>query len=141
MIFLHKIGTNVTNHLISVERVLEYSQLKSEKQPEIPQKVPSDWPSKGKIEFKQVSYRYSAEDEPVLRGMSFSVEPKEKVSIVGRTGAGKSSLIGSIFRLAIVDGDIIIDDVNTTSINLHVLRPKISIIPQAPTLFSGTLRK
>ncbi|XP_031637635.1 multidrug resistance-associated protein 4-like, partial [Contarinia nasturtii] len=139
--FALKLGANVTNQLTSVERILEYSQLEPETQPEVPQKVSSDWPSKGKIEFKQVSYRYSADDEPVLRGLSFSVNPKEKVSVVGRTGAGKSSLISSIFRLAIVDGDILLDDVNTSSVDLNVLRSRISIIPQDPTLFSGTLRR
>lgn len=131
----------MTNLLTSVERILEYSQLEPEKQPEIPEKVSADWPSKGKIEFKDVFYQYSDESEPVLRGLSFSVQPGEKVSVVGRTGAGKSSLIGSIFRLAIVDGKILIDDMDTASINLHELRSRISIIPQEPTLFSGTLRR
>ncbi|XP_031639826.1 multidrug resistance-associated protein 4-like, partial [Contarinia nasturtii] len=134
-------SADVTNQLTSVERILKYSQLEPEIQPEVPQKVSSDWPSKGKIEFKQVFYRYSADDEPVLRGLSFSVKPKEKVSVVGRTGAGKSSLISSIFRLAIVDGDILLDDVNTSSVDLKVLRSRISIIPQEPILFSGTLRR
>ncbi|XP_031619424.1 probable multidrug resistance-associated protein lethal(2)03659 [Contarinia nasturtii] len=129
------------NQLTSVERILNYGQLEPEPQPEVPQKVSSDWPPKGRIEFKRVSYRYSADDEPVLRGLSFSVAPKEKVSIVGRTGAGKSSLISSIFRLAIVDGDILLDEINTSSVDLNVLRSRISIIPQEPTLFSGTLRR
>ena len=115
--------------------------MEPEKQPEQPQNVSGDWPSKGKVEFKKVSYRYSAEDDPVLRELSFSVKPKEKISVVGRTGAGKSSLISSIFRLAIVDGDILLDDVNTSSVELSVLRSRISIIPQEPTLFSGTLRR
>ncbi|XP_055307782.1 ATP-binding cassette sub-family C member 4-like isoform X2 [Sitodiplosis mosellana] len=134
-------SADVTNQLTSVERILEYSQLERETQPEVPQKVSADWPSKGKVEFKRVSYRYSAEDEPVLRELSFSVQPNEKVSVVGRTGAGKSSLISSIFRLAIVDGDILLDDVNASSVELSVLRSRISIIPQEPTLFSGTLRR
>lgn len=120
---------------------MEYSQLKPEKQPTVPKNVPSDWPSKGKIEFKNVFYRYSIEDDPVLRGLSLTIKPTEKFSIVGRTGAGKSSLISSIYRMAIVDGDIIIDDVDTSSIKLHVLRSRISIIPQEPILFSGTLRR
>lgn len=126
---------------MSVERIFEYCQLKPEKQPEIPMKVSSDWPSQGRIEFRCVYYRYAPNLEPVLRGLSFLVKPSEKVSVVGRTGAGKSSLISSIFRLAEVDGDILIDDINTSSINLNVLRSRISIIPQTPTLFSGTLRK
>lgn len=131
----------MTNNLMSVERILEYSQLEPETQPELPKNVPKDWPSKGKIEFKSVFYRYSIDHEPVLRGLSFSVKPKEKVSVVGRTGAGKSSLINSIFRLAIVEGKIIIDDVDTSCIDLNELRSRISIIPQEPTLFSGTLRR
>lgn len=131
----------MTNLLTSVERILEYSQLEPEKQPDLPRKVAADWPSKGKIEFKDVFYKYSDDSEPVLRGLTFSVEPGEKVSVVGRTGAGKSSLIGSIFRLAIVDGGILIDDLDASSISVHELRSRISIIPQEPTLFSGTLRR
>lgn len=126
---------------MSVERILEYSQLEPEKQPEVPQNVAADWPSQGKIEFRNVFYRYADDQEPILRGLTFSVRPREKISVVGRTGAGKSSLISSMFRLAVVDGDIIIDNVNTSSVHLNVLRSKISIIPQEPTLFSGTLRR
>lgn len=62
-------------------------------------------------------------------------------SVVGRTGAGKSSLISAIFQLAVVDGDILLDDINTSRVNLNVLRSRISIIPQEPILFSGTLRR
>lgn len=127
--------------LTSVERILEYSRLEPENQPDVPQKVSADWPSKGKIKFKHVFYRYSADNEPVLRGFSFAVKPREKVSVVGRTGAGKSSLISSVFRLAIVEGDILIDDVDTTNVDLNVLLSRISIIPQEPTLFSETLRR
>lgn len=131
------------NHLVSAERILEYCQLEPEKQPEIPlmNKISSGWPSQGKIEFRNVFYRYDRHLEPVLRGLSFSVRPNEKVSVVGRTGAGKSSLISSIFRFAEVDGHIIIDDIDTSSIDLNMLRSRISIVPQTPILFSGTLRK
>lgn len=131
----------MTNHLTSVERILEYSQLQPEKQPDIPQNVSHEWPKHGKIEFKNVFYRYSIDSDIVLRGLSFMVKPQEKVSVVGRTGAGKSSLINAIFRLAEVEGDILIDDVNTSCIELSVLRSRISIIPQEPSLFSGTLRR
>lgn len=134
-------GAEVTNHLMSVERILEYSQLEPEKQPDVPKKVPNNWPQQGKIEFKNVFYQYSIEHEPVLRGLTFCVSPREKVSVVGRTGAGKSSLISSIFRLAIVEGNILIDDIDTSCVDLNVLRSRISIIPQEPTLFSGTLRR
>lgn len=127
--------------MTSVERISEYSDLDPENQPEIPQKVGADWPSNGEIEFKNVFYRYSLDDEPVLRGLSICIKPKEKLSVVGRTGAGKSSLISSILRLACIEGDILIDGIDTATIDLSVLRSRISIIPQEPTLFSGTLRK
>lgn len=126
---------------MSVERILEYSQLEPEKQPGMPKKLSRDWPSQGKIEFVNVVYRYSVDEEPVLRGLSFCVEAKEKISVVGRTGAGKSSIISSIFRLALIEGKILIDDIDTACIDLHDLRSRISIIPQEPTLFSGTLRR
>lgn len=134
-------SAEVSNHLTSVERILEYSQLEPEKQPEIMSDMKKDWPSKGSITFNKVVYRYSIESEPVLHGLTFSIKSKEKIGIVGRTGAGKSSLIGSIFRLAIVEGDIFIDDVNIASVETKVFRSKISIIPQDPVLFSGTLRR
>lgn len=134
-------SAEISNHLCSVERILEYGQLEAEKQPEIASNVQKDWPSKGGIKFNKVVYRYSIDSEPVLHGLTFSIEPKEKIGIVGRTGAGKSSLIGSIFRLALIEGDIFIDGMNMACVETKVLRSKISIIPQDPVLFSGTLRR
>lgn len=69
------------------------------------------------------------------------MEPKDKIGIVGRTGAGKSSTINALFQLSEISGSIIIDGIDITQIGLHDLRPKISIIPQEPVLFSGTMRK
>lgn len=131
----------VENHLMAVERILEYQELKPEKEPEKPLEVAPEWPSQGKIEFRNVFYKYFEEAEPVLRGLTFSIRPKEKIGIVGRTGAGKSSLIGSLFRLALVEGEILIDDIDTSQLRLTDLRAKIAIIPQNPVLFSGTLRR
>lgn len=126
---------------MSVERVLEYRDLEPEKQPMKPRAIADDFPSRGSIEFRNVIYRYFAEAEPVLRGLSFVINPKEKIGIVGRTGAGKSSLIGAIFRLACIEGEILIDDVDTSTLLLKDLRKRIAIIPQDPVLFSGTLRR
>lgn len=134
-------SAEVANHLMSVERILEYKFLEKEKQPEKKSEVAKEWPTEGNIEFRNVVYRYFPEAEPVLKGVDLIVRPKEKVGIVGRTGAGKSSLIGTLFRLAVVDGDILIDGVNTGMISLEDLRSKVSIIPQDPVLFSGTLRR
>ncbi len=99
-----------------------------------------DWPNKGVIKMNNVRFRYSEKLPYVINNLGFSVKPSEKIGIVGRTGAGKSSLISILFRLAEPEGDITIDDVDTRSIGLHELRGRISIIPQDPVLFSGTVR-
>lgn len=127
--------------MTSVERVLEYRDLKPEPQPRKPIIVDKYWPSNGSIEFRNVFYSYAVDTYPVLYDISFVIKPKQKIGIVGRTGAGKSSLIGAIFRLAHVEGDILIDDINTSQILLSDLRKQIAIIPQDPVLFSGTLRR
>lgn len=134
-------SAEVANHLMSVERILEYTQLDKEQEPEKPLEPAKDWPSDGRIEFRNVVYRYFPEADAVLKGVNLSVLPMEKVGIVGRTGAGKSSVIGALFRLACVEGDILIDGINTREISLEMLRSKVSIIPQDPVLFSGTLRR
>nr|CAD7197499.1 unnamed protein product [Timema douglasi] len=103
-------------------------------------KPSKDWPTRGKIVFSNISLRYSKSDPPVLKNLNFTINPCEKIGIVGRTGAGKSSLISALFRLANTEGSIIIDNIDTAIIGLHDLRAKISIIPQEPVLFSGTLR-
>lgn len=126
--------------MISVERILEYSELEPEKRPKKQVELPLSWPREGRIVFRHVSYKYSYEAESVLNRISFEILPKSKVGIVGRTGAGKSSIIGALFRLALVKGEILIDGVDTANINLEFLRSKIAIIPQNPVLFSGSLR-
>lgn len=131
----------VANQLISVERILEYGNLEAEKQSKIQKQVNSLWPSNGHIEFRNVTYKYSYESEPVLQQISFELLPKTKTCVVGRTGAGKSSVLGALFRMAHVKGEIFIDGVDTSTIELQLLRSKISIIPQTPLLFSGTLRQ
>lgn len=133
-------SVEVTNQLISVERILEYSELEPEERPTKQVELPISWPSEGRIQFRQVSYKYSYETESVLNRISVEILPKFKVGIVGRTGAGKSSFIGALFRLAYVKGEILIDGVDTANIDLEILRSKIAIIPQNPVLFSGSLR-
>ncbi|KAI4466038.1 atp-binding cassette sub-family c [Holotrichia oblita] len=133
-------SAEVANQLMSVERLLEYSYLPEEKQPRIPINPPKEWPQNGRVLFRKMGLRYSEDTPLVLKNLNFSIEPKEKVGIVGRTGAGKSSLITALFRLATVEGDIDIDGIDTSELSLQLLRSKISIIPQDPVLFSGTLR-
>ncbi|XP_012538805.1 probable multidrug resistance-associated protein lethal(2)03659 [Monomorium pharaonis] len=131
------------SQLTSIERILEYSRLEEEpmidSKPET--KPPDDWPAKGLVEFKNVSLKYNRHGAYILRNVSFTVLPEEKIGIVGRTGAGKSSLINALFRLACIEGEIVIDGVSTDTIALHDFRSKISIIPQEPFLFTGTLRR
>lgn len=128
------------NQMTAVERIIEYTELEPEPVSN-GEKPKDDWPGNGKIEFRKVFMKYSAGDAYVLKDLNFIIAPKEKVGIVGRTGAGKSSLITALFRLVECEGDILIDDMITKYINIHYLRSKIAIIPQEPVLFSGTLRK
>ncbi|XP_053497408.1 ATP-binding cassette sub-family C member 5 [Ictalurus furcatus] len=101
----------------------------------------SDWPQKGSISFQDVEMRYRPELPLALKNLTFSVLPEEKVGIVGRTGSGKSSLGVALFRLVeLSGGSIIIDGVNITHVGLEALRSKLSVIPQEPVLFLGTVR-
>ncbi|XP_052217717.1 ATP-binding cassette sub-family C member 4-like isoform X4 [Dreissena polymorpha] len=136
-------SAEVENQMISVERVLDYSRLPSEAPLEAPndRKPPPDWPQHGRISVQRVSLKYSTDTPTVLKNISFTIEAREKIGIVGRTGAGKSSLITMLFRLVEPTGSITIDDVDTLQIGLHDLRNQISIIPQDPVLFTGKLRR
>ncbi|KAG7207731.1 hypothetical protein KM043_009345 [Ampulex compressa] len=135
-------SAELENQMTSVERILEYSKVDSEPALESkPDKKPKEeWPQEGKVEFKGVFMRYAPLEPPVLKNLNFAIQPREKIGIVGRTGAGKSSLISAIFRLADLEGVIEIDGIDVSEIGLHDLRSKISIIPQEPFLFSGSLR-
>ncbi|XP_067014322.2 ATP-binding cassette subfamily C member 4 [Anabrus simplex] len=136
-------SAEVANQMMAVERILEYAALEPEPNLESPpaKKPPKDWPSLGEIRFTNVFLKYSPTDHPVLKDLNIVIRAREKIGIVGRTGAGKSSLIAALFRLAWIEGDIVIDGINTKDIALQELRSKISIIPQDPVLFSGTMRK
>jgi len=128
--------------MISTERILEYSQLAPEAPLESPpnKKPPETWPIGGEINFEKVNFNYAEGLPNVIKDFSVSIKPGEKVGIMGRTGAGKSSLISILFRLAESRGEILIDGVNISDIGLHDLRRNMSIIPQDPVLFGGTMR-
>ncbi|RLN47454.1 hypothetical protein BBJ28_00013553 [Nothophytophthora sp. Chile5] len=135
--------SQLQTQMVSVERIQTYSEMPTEAAlaSTATAKPSSEWPTAGVISFNRVSLRYRAGLPRVLRGLSFSVNPKEKIGIVGRTGAGKSSLIVALMRLTELDsGSITIDGVDISKIGLHDLRANIAIIPQDPVLFSGTVR-
>ncbi|XP_060517933.1 ATP-binding cassette subfamily C member 4-like [Cylas formicarius] len=132
--------SELENTMTCVERIKEYADVTPESD-EATQDPPKNWPEEGNLKFENLSLRYAATEPLVLKSLNFSIKSKEKIGIVGRTGAGKSSIIAALFRLSDIEGRILIDNVDTKSVPLNKLRSKISIIPQEPVLFSGTLRK
>jgi ABC-type bacteriocin/lantibiotic exporter with double-glycine peptidase domain len=122
----------------AAERIYEYSKLTVE--PQEGQEVPASWPTEGKLVFQDLVVGYASDLPPVLHGLSFSVEKNERLGVVGRTGAGKSSLTLAIFRfLEARSGNITIDGIDISKIKLVELRSRLTIIPQDPALFSGRL--
>nr|XP_045001464.1 ATP-binding cassette sub-family C member 4 [Jaculus jaculus] len=134
-------SAEVENMMISVERVIEYTDLEKEAPWEYQKRPPPGWPHDGVIVFDNVNFTYSLDGPLVLKHLTAFIKSREKVGIVGRTGAGKSSLISALFRLSEPEGKIWIDKILTSEIGLHDLRKKMSIIPQEPVLFTGTMRK
>eukprot|EP00048_Salpingoeca_helianthica_P001500 m.49642 g.49642 ORF g.49642 m.49642 type:complete len:579 (+) comp11508_c0_seq1:1817-3553(+) len=150
-------STEVENLMTSVERVHEYSTLPVEEEqsrrsggssgrsmsrlPAPSTALPDkDWPTEGAVVLDDVTLTY--DDKPVLRGINLDIRPREKIGIVGRTGAGKSSLIAALYRLYPRGGDVRIDGVGTAAMPLEHLRASISVIPQDPVIFSGwTVRR
>lgn len=125
-------------HMTSVERVLQYIDVMPENDPKI--KPSPKWPQTGKIVFEKMFLKYDIAAPPVLKNLNLIIEAGWKVGVVGRTGAGKSSLISALFRLSPIEGKILIDGIDTATIELEALRKNISIIPQDPVLFSASLR-
>ncbi|PNF24809.1 hypothetical protein B7P43_G15136 [Cryptotermes secundus] len=140
--WLVRMTSDVETNIVAVERIKEYGETEQEAPWDIPTNQPSSsWPEKGEVEFKDYQVRYREGLDLVLRGISFTVKGGEKVGIVGRTGAGKSSLTLGLFRIIEpAGGQILIDGVDIFKLGLHALRSRLTIIPQDPVLFSGTLR-
>uniref|UniRef100_A0A4W4H9B9 ABC-type glutathione-S-conjugate transporter n=1 Tax=Electrophorus electricus TaxID=8005 RepID=A0A4W4H9B9_ELEEL len=134
--------TDVENNIVSVERVKEYADTPKEAEWALEDSSLSpSWPQAGTIEFRDYGLQYRKGLELALKGISLHVHEREKIGIVGRTGAGKSSLALGIFRiLEAAKGEIYIDGINIAELGLHDLRSRITIIPQDPVLFSGSLR-
>ncbi|XP_023873586.2 ABC transporter C family member 3 isoform X1 [Quercus suber] len=130
------------NKIISVERILQYTCIPSEPPLVTEENRPDQfWPSQGEIDIRDLQVRYAPHMPLVLRGLTCTLHGGMKTGIVGRTGSGKSTLIQALFRIVEpAVGQIMIDGINISLIGLHELRSRLSIIPQDPTMFEGTLR-
>ncbi|KAH8682320.1 P-loop containing nucleoside triphosphate hydrolase protein [Xylariales sp. PMI_506] len=130
---------NIELEMNAAERVVEYSELPTENLEG--SSPPAAWPTEGRIEVEDLVVSYADDLPPVLKGLTFSVNRTERIGVVGRTGAGKSSLTLALFRfLEARSGSIYVDGVDISKIKLHDLRSRLAIIPQDPVLFSGTVR-
>ncbi|CAL5039012.1 unnamed protein product [Urochloa decumbens] len=141
-VFLTRFYSYLENYIISVERIKQYMHIPAEPPAIIPEnRPPASWPQEGRIDLQGLKIRYRPNAPLVLKGITCTFAAGNKIGVVGRTGSGKSTLISSLFRL--VDpagGKILIDKLDICSIGLKDLRTKLSIIPQEPTLFRGTVR-
>ncbi|KAI8848812.1 P-loop containing nucleoside triphosphate hydrolase protein [Chytridium lagenaria] len=140
---LFNIDAELEAELVSVERLLEYQKnlpKEADRQLSMDPK-PDAWPTEGRIEVKELEVKYASMAEPVIKNVTFTIQPGEKIGIVGRSGSGKSSLLATLFRLVEpTSGSIVVDGKDITKIGLKTLRRGLQIIPQDPVLFSGTIR-
>ncbi|CAG9578809.1 unnamed protein product [Danaus chrysippus] len=138
--WLVRMTSEVETNIVAVERIKEYAETKQEAPWTVPAGPGSTWPETGALQLERLSLGYRAE-EPALKDLTCVVAPGDKLGIVGRTGAGKSTLTLGLFRIVeAMSGKIMIDGIDISTIGLHQLRSRITIIPQDPVLFAGTLR-
>lgn len=130
--------------MISIERIYDYISLPPEQQTTVIEKdTLPNWPQKGKIVFENVSLSYGKSEPYILTNVNITIEDQDKIGVIGRTGAGKSTLIFLLFRLVELPkncGRIFIDEEDIADLGLKKLRTSLSVIPQDPVLFMGTIR-
>lgn len=130
---------NLEMEMNGVERVLEYSDIDTEDYGG--DDAPASWPMEGRLDVSNLTVGYAPDLPPVIQGLSFHAEPNQRIGILGRTGAGKSSLALALFRfLEAREGRILVDGVDISTVKLDHLRSRLAIIPQNPVLFTGTVR-
>ncbi|KAL7678118.1 hypothetical protein ACOME3_004347 [Neoechinorhynchus agilis] len=134
--------SEIETNIVAVERISEYAEMDIEPEWKIEETAPPpDWPQQGAVLFKDYTLRYREELDPALFDLDIKVNPGEKIGVVGRTGAGKSSLIVGLLRLTDkTEGVIEIDGIDISKLGLHQLRSRITVLPQDPVLFSGKIR-
>ncbi|XP_020206051.1 ABC transporter C family member 10 isoform X1 [Cajanus cajan] len=132
----------LANYIISVERLNQYMHIQSEAAEVIEAKRPPlNWPNEGEVEINGLKVRYKLDGPLILHGITCTFKAGHKTGIVGRTGSGKSTLIGALFRLVEpAGGKIVVHGIDISSIGLHYLRSRFGVIPQDPTLFNGSVR-
>ncbi|SPQ99729.1 unnamed protein product (mitochondrion) [Plasmodiophora brassicae] len=137
-----RLGSMAENHFNSIERILYYTEVPQEAPLLIEdRRPPAEWPQAGRVQFVNACMRYREGLPLVLNDLSVDIPGGARVGIVGRTGAGKSSIFNALFRLReLSSGAIVIDGVDISTVGLSDLRSRITIIPQTPVLFTGTLR-
>uniref|UniRef100_A0A8C1Z4H9 Uncharacterized protein n=1 Tax=Cyprinus carpio TaxID=7962 RepID=A0A8C1Z4H9_CYPCA len=139
--WLVRMTSELETNIVAVERVREYAEIENEAPWITSNRPPDDWPTAGNIGLDNYKVRYRPELELILHGITCDIASTEKIGIVGRTGAGKSSLTNCLFRIIEAsEGRILIDGIDISTLGLHDLRSRLTIIPQDPVLFSGTLR-
>jgi ATP-binding cassette subfamily C (CFTR/MRP) protein 1 len=144
VVFTVRLHAQMEMSVNSIERIDEYCKIAQEAPPIIPDcRPPPGWPSAGRMHVENLSLKYASSSEPVLHGLTFDVPKQTRVGIVGRTGAGKSSLSNALFRMVEpMEGSVVeIDGVNVLNMGLRDLRSNLAIVPQDPTVFEGTVRE
>ncbi|KAK4686614.1 hypothetical protein P7C73_g3512, partial [Tremellales sp. Uapishka_1] len=141
ILFVVRRFVQLEQSMVALERIKEYTELKREAPEFVEPRPPALWPDAGAISVEKLVIRYAADLPNVLHGISFEVAPREKIGIVGSTGCGKSTLAMSFFRFVeAAEGRIVIDGRDISNVGLTDLRSRVTIIPQDPTILSGSLR-
>lgn len=131
-------SADIESQMTAFERILEYSSTEKEEEAGL---ILASYPKEGKIVFNSLSLEYLDKSEVALKNINLEIKPRQRIAIVGRTGAGKTSFVSTLFRLYNFEGDLMIDDVNIKTLSLNFLRSSISIVPQETLILDASIRE